>query len=233
MARMAAPEHSATSRRLRAAAQAERLRLRRELDREQTRITRLHKELADREQIAGEIRERLETLAPFADEDSDDSLKGAEPQIEASGQVIPIRGYLKGAEIRIAAVRILAASRAPAQPIHYTEWFRMYTEYGNGIAGHDPQASFLTQIGRSPVTRRATERGLYMLDLEAPRRLRQRLHLLHQELARLHEGQQTIEEIATVATRRTELTREVLETERDLQETLTSLGALENELVDS
>lgn len=105
----------------------------------------------------------------------------------------------------------------------------MYSESGHGIAGHDPQASFLTQIGRSPVVRRATERGLYALDIEAPRHLRERLHLLHQELARLHEGQQTIEEIATVATRRAELTREASDAERDLQEALTSLSVNKND----
>jgi hypothetical protein len=135
-----------------------------------------------------------------------------------------VHGYLRGADIRITAVRVLAATENPATPIHYVDWYKLVVDAGYGVAGRDPLASFLTQIGRSPLVGRAGERGLYALDLDAPRRLRERLHALHHELVGLHEGQQTIDEIATVAARRADLTASVVGVERELEEALASLG---------
>jgi hypothetical protein len=74
------------------------------------------------------------------------------------------------------------------------------------------------------VVHRAGERGLYALDLDAPRRLSERLHKLHAELVGLHQGQQTIEAIATVRSRRAELTSEYAKVERELEEAATALG---------
>jgi hypothetical protein len=65
---------------------------------------------------------------------------------------------------------------------------------------------------------------MYALDLDVPRRLREQLHVLHQELAGLHEGQQTIEEVATVSSRRADLTSRVVKVEHELEEALASLG---------
>jgi hypothetical protein len=228
---MATPEPTATSRRLQSAARAERARLRRELERCERRTGALRRELADLEQQSATIRQRLALLAQLAHDNEEDSPFVAEPRrlqaVEpaASGELPPARGYLRGADIRIAAVRLLAASENPARPIRYADWYRLLVKAGYGIAGRDPLASFLTQIGRSPLVRRAGERGLYALDLDVPRRLRERLHALHQELAGLHAGQQTIEEIATIAARRAELTAEVVQVERSLEEALASLGS--------
>ena len=227
--RMATPEHSPPSRRLRSAARAERARLRRDLERRELRIARLGQELAEHEKAASDIRGRLDALAPFTDSDEPVTLSPEDPPLRAvvpktgAGDVIPLDSYLRGSDIRIAAVRVLAATEAPTKPIHYTDWFRLFCEAGYGIVGQDPQASFLTQIGRSPLISRAEERGTYALDIDAPRRIRERLHLLHTELVGLHEGQQTIEEIATVAGRREELTAEVVKAESDLNEALASL----------
>jgi hypothetical protein len=80
------------------------------------------------------------------------------------------------------------------------------------------------RTGRSPLVARTRERGVYAIDLDTPRRLREELQHLHQELAGLHEGQQTIDEIATIAARRAELTNRALKIERDLEETVASLG---------
>jgi len=65
---------------------------------------------------------------------------------------------------------------------------------------------------------------MYALDLDAPARLRHRLHVLRRELVALHEGQQTIEEIASVRERRGELTKEYSRVERALEEALEAFG---------
>jgi predicted nuclease with TOPRIM domain len=228
---MATPERTAASRRLQNAARAERARLRRELDRHEQRMSRLRTEMVELEQNANAIREQLALLAQVAHDEGEDSpfsieeraLRVVEPTLDQP-HLTPPHGYLRGADIRIAAVRVLASTENPSKPTHYADWYRLVIEAGFGIAGRDPLATFLTQIGRSPLVDRASERGLYALNLDVLPRLRERLHGLHRELAGLHEGQQTIEEIATVATRRAELTAAAVKVERELEEALVSLG---------
>jgi hypothetical protein len=224
---MATPEHTGTSRRLRSAARAERERLLRRLEQHEQRSVRLRTELVERQAAADEIRSQLALLSQIAHEEDDSPfvrqghhLRAVEPAPEG----VPERGYLRGADIRVAAVRLLAARENPSQPIHYAEWFQTFTGAGFGIAGRDPQAVFLTQITRSVLVVHAGERGIYALDLDIPRRLREHLHVLHQELAGLHEGQQTIEQVATVSARRADLTNQVVKVERELEEALVSLG---------
>lgn len=224
---MATPE-STPSRRLINAARAERSRLHRSLDRLDERARRLRDELAEVERAASEVRARLSVLAQVAhDDELDSALTRAHLRAVSESPTQEhraTRGYLKGAEIRIEAVRILASQPNPTRPINYNEWYELVTAAGYGVSGADPKASFLTQVGRSPLVQRTSDRGIYVLDLEVPRRLRHRLHQLHAELAALHEGQQTIDEIATVGARRAELTSEVVRVERALEEALASLG---------
>jgi hypothetical protein len=230
---MATPEPLAPSRRLRSAALAERERLQRELERTAKRIAALRTELERVERNAGDIRRQLALLAQLAHDDEQDSpfpvqrsLRAVEPPTpqETPGYQTPPNGFLRGADIRTAAVRMLASTANPTKPIHYTEWYDLLTRAGYGVAGRDPQATFLTQIGRSPVVGRAGERGFYALDLDAPRRLAEKLHGLHVQLVGLHQGQQTIDEIATVRERRAELTTEYAKVERDLEEAAVALG---------
>ncbi len=230
---MATPEPLAPSKRLRTAALAERDRLLRDLDRTDKRISALRNELAEAERNAGDIRRQLALLAQLAHDEEQDSafpvqrsLRAVEPAI---GDAVPEyeappRGYLRGADIRVAAVRILASTESPASPIHYSEWYGLLTRAGYGVGGRDPQATFLTQVGRSPLVKHTGERGFYALDLDAPRRLSEQLHELHGELAGLHQGQQTIEAIATVRERRAELTAEYAKVERELEEATIALG---------
>jgi hypothetical protein len=230
---MATPEPLAPSKRLRSAALAERDRLLRDLDRTDKRISALRSDLAEAERNAGDIRRQLALLAQLAHDEEQDSafpvqrsLRAVEPAIGAAATEYeaPPRGYLRGADIRVAAVRILASTENPARPIHYGEWYDLLTQAGYGVAGRDPQATFLTQVGRSPLVKHTGERGFYALDLDAPRRLSERLHELHTELAGLHQGQQTIEAIATVRERRAELTSEYAKVERELEEAAIALG---------
>lgn len=230
---MATPEPLAPSKRLRSAALAERERLRRDLERTERRTSALRAELADAEHTASDIRRQLALLAQLAHDGERDSafpvqrgLRAVEPAHEAPtpDYQTPPQGYLRGGDIRVAAVRILASTEKPTKPVHYAEWYDLLTQAGYGVAGRDPQATFLTQIGRSPVVNHTGERGFYALDLDAPRRLSEQLHALHAELIGLHQGQQTIEEIATVRDRRAELTSEYAKIERELEEAAMSLG---------
>ena len=140
-------------------------------------------------------------------------------------EVEPPNGYLSGSRIRTVAVRLLAASEAVFQPIHYQAWFELITRAGFGIRARDPLGTFLTQISRSPIVRKVEGPGFYQLDIEAPRQLHTRLRDLQDELTRLHEGQQTLESIASVRERRAELTAEIARIERSLEEAEIALGA--------
>lgn len=232
---MATPEPLAPSKRLRNAALAERERLRRDLERTEKRISALRNELAEAERSAGDIRRQLALLAQLAHDEEQDSpfqvqrsLRAVEPAAPEHPvpeyETSPPHGYLRGADIRVAAVRILASTENPARPIHYGEWYALLTQAGYGVGGRDPQATFLTQVGRSPLVKHTGERGFYALDLDTPGRLSDKLHELHSELVGLHQGQQTIEAIATVRERRAELTSEYAKVEREFQEAAIALG---------
>jgi hypothetical protein len=94
-------------------------------------------------------------------------------------------------------------------------------------AGKNPLATFLTQLGRSPVIKRATEPGVYQLDRDFPQHARVRLNQPRAELRRAHEAPVDADADTLAAARecRTALFTEVERLERDLEETLRSLGA--------
>jgi hypothetical protein len=72
---------------------------------------------------------------------------------------------LRGQRLQEIAVEILAARLEPGQPVHYREWFKWVEEAGFMVAGKDPLATFLGQIGRSPRVVSAGRRsGIYMLN---------------------------------------------------------------------
>jgi hypothetical protein len=209
-----------SSQRLVAAAEAERQRLERELRRSLARAAAAADELQKAVETGSEVRQRLALL----DQLGLSSGSGETPQPIPSERVEGAT-VVKGAQIRKLAVRLLAGSAAPEQPIHYAEWFKRFSEAGYSIAARDPLANFLTQVSRSPVVRRASDSGTYALDLEAPIDLRKDLYALHEELARLHSGQQTIDGIISLRERRNELLVAIARVERELQEATESLGA--------
>jgi hypothetical protein len=63
---------------------------------------------------------------------------------------------LRGARIRETAVRVLAGHNQPDAPVHYRDWFELLTAQGLMPAGKFPLATFLTQVGRSPLVQRTT-----------------------------------------------------------------------------
>jgi hypothetical protein len=136
------------------------------------------------------------------------------------------RVVLKGARIRETAVRVLAATPQADQAIHYRTWFELLEQQGFVPTGKDPLATFLTQIGRSPVVRRTTSAGLYTLDLNFPERARARLAQLHAELQAAHDlpADAGVDDITRARERRAAVSADIEATERALQEALRSLG---------
>ena len=221
------PERAwAPSRRMQSAAQAEQQRLQRELDRLARRNETLAEETAQVNAQRRELTEQLSALSRFTASDRDavrtSHLRAVGAGGEATGGTV-----LKGAQIRETAVRVLAASGNPSQAVHYREWYELFRRQGFLPAGKDPLATFLTQIGRSPVVRRTTSAGTYQLDFEFPNRTRRRLTQLRQRLRETHDvaADADITVLAEARQLRSHLTTEVAGVERNLEEALRSLGA--------
>jgi len=223
---VATPEPVQPSRRLQQAAAAERTRLQRDREQALREAKSLRDRLDEVEQRRRGIEQRLALLNQLAG--LGEGLAGEAPEDnviafpEAAAE--PPNGYLRGAFIRVIAVRLLAAMTAPGQTIHYTDWYQLVVDAGYGVSGKDPVASFLTQVSRSPVVVRGDQPGVYLLDLSVPERLRTRLDELNGELLALHHGQQTIEAITSARERRAELVGEISRVERALEEAIDALG---------
>ncbi len=192
------------------------------------RETELLTELDAVQGAHAELEHQRDTLDRFARGAEPSSTK--RPRLRALPDAEPpaVDGVtlLRGAHIREAAVRVLATSPRPSAPVHYRDWFELLIAQGFMPAGKDALATFLTQIGRSPVVRRTTTSGTYLLDLEFPARAREGLTTLRTQLAQLQGSApgDTIDEIATNRERKAHLTALAQETERQLHEALRALG---------
>jgi hypothetical protein len=227
---MATVETWSPSRRMQAAAAAERERVERELVRLGARERELAAELARVQDARAELEHHRHALNQFTDEDALARTAGkADRRLRALADVSssPVAGatVLRGALIRETAVRVLAASSPPDAPVHYRDWFQLLIAQGYVPAGKDSLATFLTQIGRSPVVQRTTTAGMYALDPEFPRRARKRLSQLADALNEVQELTPTagVEDMAGARERRNRLTVEIRETERQLEEAVRSL----------
>jgi hypothetical protein len=223
------------SRRMQAAAAAERERVEREAARLNARAADLQAELATVQAALDELEHQRDVLNHFAYSPQPPRAPGAEGRrLRAIPDAPPVQGdgamVLRGARIREAAVRVLAAHSQPEAPVHYRDWFELLRAQGFLPAGKDPLATFLTQIGRSPVVHRTTTSGMYVLDLEAPTRARRRLAELRAKLAEVPEpsSERSVEEIASARELRARLVSEMQETDRQLEEALRSLGDAED-----
>jgi hypothetical protein len=219
------------SRRMQSAATAERERVQRELQRLATREAELAAELAAVQAARVELEHQRDVLNHFVDEAQPTNAAGqAGRRLRAlpCADATTLAGTtpLRGAQIREAAVRVLAANTKPETPVHYRDWFELLAAQGFMPAGKDPLATFLTQVGRSPVVQRTTTSGMYVLDLEFPKRARERLLRLASELAGAQElaSPMTMDEIAAARRRRAQLATEMQEIERQLEEAVRSLG---------
>ena len=153
------------------------------------------------------------TAAPASARDTDvDDAKGQPAAPAGAGRP------LRGPAIRRAAVQVLLDQPGRPEALHYRRWYQLLAAAGYTVVGKDPLAVFLTQISRSPVVTRGTQTGVYSLDPQASRRLRQRLDELHAELRSLASTPDTTADLAAIRARRAELTSDIARTERALEE---------------
>jgi hypothetical protein len=218
---MAEPERLEPSRRLSQAAFAEREGLLRRLAKLDGQITATRSQLGRLRDQRKNIVKRLALLNELVPHARDRPLQSVASDTEEASLT---EDHLRGAEIRRVAVRVLAANKGPNRPIHYTHWLELVRKAGFAISGQDPAATFLTQINRSALVVRGDEPGVYMVDADAPNRLRARLKELHSEVLALNDGQQTLEAVVSTRQRREELVGEITRVERKLEEALAVLG---------
>jgi len=227
------PPPPTTSLRLVRAAAAERAELARHRDRLLAARTSLRDELDRIEASLAEIHDRdalLSRLAP-----GDDRLAATKNAGHAESRTAapsPEAGWLlRGPAIRQAAVRVLLDHPERPEALHYRRWYELLTEAGYTVAGKDPLAVFLTQVSRSPVVTRGTQSGVYGVDPQASRRLRERLANLHAELRSLASTPNATADLAAIRERRREITAETGRTERALEEAealLATVGDLQH-----
>jgi len=184
------------------------------------RSRRVQEELDEIRAGVAELDERLALISRLAGEDSarERSCEG-EANAERDSPGEGSRPVLRGPAIRAAAVRTLLAHPRRPEAMHYREWFELVAQAGYDVAGKDPVAVFLTQLSRSPLVRRATQSGVYELDLEAPTHLRRRLEDLQAQLRELAAtASRSTTDLGAVRSRRTALNVEISKVEKALEE---------------
>jgi hypothetical protein len=140
--------------------------------------------LLDRVAAAGDDHGRAGVGDDRAGAGDDHGRAGVGEDRAGAGGEPPPRAVLRGPAIREAAVRVLV-ERGRGDALHYRDWYRLLTDAGYAIAGKDPLAVFLTQLGRSPAVRKSTRAGVYELDRHAETRHTARLKSLQEHLREL------------------------------------------------
>jgi hypothetical protein len=92
---------------------------------------------------------------------------------------------LAGGELRDTITRVALRRNAHGEPVHWRTWFGWFRDEGYDAAGKRAEATFQTQLARSPLVRRTERDGVYVLDVELLQRRREELLELHERLAQL------------------------------------------------
>lgn len=194
--------------------------LRRELDAARARVA----ELASQRR---ELDARLKALRA-AEAAARQSLAALTAVAGEAGQLVPDlveemvpsddqRRRLTGAKLREMIATVALQRRAIGRSVHWSEWHTWLREAGFEAAGKRPEATFLTQLARSPIVRRTAQDGVYALDLGQFARQRERLNLLHQRLSDLPPPDQ-LALLGDTRAQRRELQNEIARTERAIEE---------------
>lgn len=217
---MTPPAPRTSSRLLRAAA-AERS----DLDRHRIRLVaereELQAKLARIDAGLAEVDERLRLLDRLAPAEN---VLPREHEHEHQQAPRPAGVVLRGPAIRQHAVYLLQQQPGGIEALHYRDWYELVLGAGFLVAGKDPLAVFLTQVSRSPVIRRSTQSGVYELDRDAPARLQRERDRLQRELRELSGTSSTAADLASIRERRAQLTSEIGQTEKALEEAMRLLG---------
>lgn len=199
--------------------------LRRELDAARRRLAELERRRHTLEReldgvTAAEEQSRqalraLESIARQAPGLVDESnLDGAEPEdVEGPGTA----HALAGGELRETLTRVALRRNAHGDAVHWSEWLGWLRDEGFDAAGKRAEATFQTQLARSPLVRRTDRDGVYVLDVELLGQLRDELLDLHRRMEALPgPGQLTL--IGDAREVRRELLQRIGRTERRLEE---------------
>jgi chromosome segregation ATPase len=213
------------SRRLLAAAAAERAEIQKQREALAARRHALQAQIDDLDAEIAELEERtvlLDRLAGAA-EPSDDTIT------EKTATAPTDKIVLRGPAIRRAAAGVLLSDARRLRAMHYRDWFAMLEQNGYTVAGKDPVAVFLTQLSRSPVIHRGTQSGIYEINLDAVDQLTRQLDNRQRELRALTSAADTAD-LTSIRARRTSLTREIDKLEKALTEARSTLGRAAPEL---
>ncbi len=205
-------------------------RLVRAAEAERSDLRRLREEVTDQHEKAlarvreleatlAEVDERLQVLARIVPERT--APGGTQPERDAEETE---KEVLRGPAIRETAVQVLRGRSPLIEALHYREWYELVLEAGYQVAGKDPLAVFLTQLGRSPVVRKTTQAGVYELDRNAVERLRRQLATLHSQLRDATVAAETPADLAEIRARRHDLEQAISQQERALEEALRVLA---------
>lgn len=124
---------------------------------------------------------------------------------------------LAGVALREMIARVALRRRVTGQPVHWRAWLGWLREDGYDAAGKSPEATFQTQLARSPLVVRTDQDGVYRLEPEQLTRQRTRLGELHRQLSMLPAPDQ-LALLGDVRAQRQELQTLVARTERSLEE---------------
>lgn len=211
------PSKTNVSRRFTRAARSERNRL----CRARARLDRKRKDLRGRlDLVAGELEAvdlQLRLLEEVAD--TEEWWPGEAGAADDGTDV------LRGASIRDLAVPILLRRNGIA-PIHYRDWYLLLLSSGYAVAGRRPDAVFLSQVSRSPIVRRSTRPGFYVVDPTVTEDLRQALARNQEELGEmLTQIPADGSSLEAHRVRRRELDLEIARIERHLAEAVAAIEA--------
>lgn len=92
---------------------------------------------------------------------------------------------LAGGELRETIARIALRRNVHGTAVHWRQWLTWLRADGFDAAGKSAEATFQTQLARSPLVRRADRDGVYVLDIERLADLRDEVLTLHQRLAQI------------------------------------------------
>jgi hypothetical protein len=127
------------------------------------------------------------------------------------------RTRLAGAELREAIARVALRQRANGRAVHWRQWLTWLRDAGFDAAGKNAEATFQTQLARSPLIRRTEQEGIYRLDVARLARGRDRFRHLHEQLLTLPPPDQ-LALLGDVRAQRQELQNEIARTERAVEE---------------
>ena len=222
------PDSLELSPRLRGAATAEQRRLQREINRVESRLATIEDEATGLRARHASLREKLRVLEILSTHEP------AKPPRRGKTEASVAAPMLRGADIREVAVRVLVESMHSHRAIHYRTWYGLVVDRGISIGGKHPEASFLTQLTRSPVVDRGPTAGTYLINWSFPERARLDLDELRSELERTYNGPSApapnLRDLDAVHERRKVLRSRIAQLERRLQEALRSLAAADSAL---